>query len=276
MEPGVNVVPKKYLLVVWLLGAALAAGAADPKDAKSNKIPPQNVGGLADAKDAGTVTGIVLFTGNKPQSKPIQEIAGNAFCKEHHKDKLPVRDTFVFGKNGDSDTLQNVLVYVSKGLEDKQFDPPKAPAVLDQVGCVYTPHVVAVMAGQTLEVRNSDATLHNVMSSPRNNPSFNFGMPVKGGTNNLVFKQPEFKMNTRCFMHPWMSAYVHVLEHPFFAVTGQDGTFTLKGLPPGEYEITVLHEASLLEATPPTATVTVGAGETKEVEFTYQVKQAQD
>jgi plastocyanin len=263
-------VPKKYLLVVSLLGAVLAASAADPKGGKSNKLPPQNVGGVPDAKGAGEINGIVLFKGEKPEAKPIQEIAGNAFCKEHHKDKLPLRDTFVFGKNGDNDTLQNVLVYVSKGLEDKEFDPPQAPAVLDQVGCVYTPHVVAVMAGQTLEVRNSDATLHNVMCTPRNNPPFNFGMPVKDGTYNLVFKQPEFKMNTKCFMHPWMSAYIHVLEHPFFAVTGEDGAFTIKGLPPGEYEVTVLHEASLLQPEPATVAVKVAAGETREIQFTYQ------
>lgn len=261
---------KLYPLLVLVLACAFAAPGADPTEEK--KLPAQNVGGIADAKEAGTITGVVLFKGDKPEPKPISEISGNAFCKEHHKDKPPVKDTFVFGKNGDSDTLQNVLVYVSKGLEDKQFDAPRTPAVLDQVGCMYTPHVVGVMVGQTLEVRNSDATLHNVMSSPRNNPAFNFGMPVKGGTYNLVFKQGELKMNTKCFMHPWMSAYVHVLEHPFFAVTGEDGTFTIKGMPPGEYEVTVLHEASLLEATPPTATVTVGAGESKEVEFAFQVK----
>ena len=269
---------KMYPIAVILLLVALVAPFAVSQDAKTDSaprsIPPQNTGGVADAKEAetGRITGVVLFEGDKPQPKPISEIAGNAFCKEHHKDAPPVRDNFVFGTNGDNDTLVNVLVYVSKGLEDKEFDPPAKPAVLDQVGCMYTPHVVGVMVGQTLEVRNSDATLHNVMASPRNNPAFNFGMPVKGGTSNLVFKAPEMKVNTKCFMHPWMSAYVHVMEHPFFAVTGEDGTFTLKGLPPGEYEITVLHEAPIMDPTPATATVTVAAGEKKEVEFKYKVK----
>jgi plastocyanin len=262
---------QKYALVVVFLAVAVVAAAAGSNRAEK-KVPPQNVGGIPDAIDAGEIKGIVLFKGDKPEAKPIPEIAGNAFCKEHHKGKLPVRETFVFGKNGDNDTLQNVLVYVSKGLEDKEFDPPQAPAVLDQVGCIYTPHVVAVMAGQTLEVRNSDATLHNVMCTPRNNPPFNFGMPVKDGTYNLVFKQPEFKMNTKCFMHPWMSAYIHVLEHPFFAVTGEDGTFTIRGLPPGEYEVTVLHEASLLQPEPASAVVKVAAGETQEIQFTYQAR----
>jgi hypothetical protein len=264
---------KSYVLVVSVLVLALtlAAQPAGSPDA-AKKVPQQNVGGVAGAKDGGAITGVVLFKGDKPEPRPLSEIAGNAFCKECHKDGLPNRDNIVFGKNDDNDTLQNVLVYVSKGLEDKSFDPPQKPVVLDQVGCLYTPHVVAVMVGQTLEVRNSDATLHNVMSAPRNNPPFNFGMPVKGGKNNLVFKQPELKMTTKCFMHPWMTAYVHVLEHPFFAVTGEDGTFKIEGLPPGEYEITVLHEASLMEAAPTTATVTVAAGESQAVEFTYQVK----
>ena len=95
---------------------------------------------------------------------------------------------------------------------------------------------------------------------------------MQGGTYNLVFKAPEMKLNTKCFMHPWMSGYVHVMEHPFFAVTGEDGTFAIKGLPPGDYEVSVLHEASLLEPTPPTATVQVTAGESKQADFTYQIK----
>ena len=89
-------------------------------------------------------------------------------------------------------------------------------------------------------------------------------MPVKGGTRKMVFKEPEMKMNMKCFMHPWMSGYVHVLEHPFFAVTGEDGTFTIKGLPPGEYEVACLHEASRFEPTPAPATVDGRGGRDEE------------
>jgi len=234
------------------------------------RLAPVNVGGVED-KAGGTVAGVVKFKGANPEAQPIAELAGNSFCKNCYPDgKLPARETVVVGKNGDEETLQNVLVYVSKGLEGKTFEPPKQPAVLDQAGCVYTPHVVGVMVGQTLAIRNSDATLHNVMSSPRVNPPFNFGMPVKDGVNERVFKGPEMKMNLKCFMHPWMSSYVHVLEHPFFAVTGADGTFTIRGLPPGEYELTVLHESSQLEPMPGMMDVKVEAGEKKEIEFTYQ------
>ena len=262
---------QKYLsLTAILFSAAFLVGAQEKPDAKSKMLPQVNVGGVDD-KAGGTVTGVVRFEGTKPEPKPLTDINGNGFCKScYPSGDLPQRDNVVFGKNGDDDTLQNVLVYVSKGLEGKTFDPPKKSVVLDQVGCVYTPHVVAVMAGQTLEIRNSDATLHNVMSAPRENPPFNFGMPVKDQKVEKVFKEPELKMNLKCFMHPWMSAYVHVLEHPFFAVTGPDGTFTIKGLPPGEYELTVLHETSLFEPTPAVATVKVEAGATETADFTFQ------
>jgi plastocyanin len=253
------------IFLAALTSAVAVGAAADGKPATT-----QSVGGI-DAKDGASITGIVRFKGTIPAMKPIEEITGNAFCRQCYPEgKPPMHDEIVLGKNGPDDTLQNVLVYVSKGLEGKEFDPPKDAVLLDQAGCVYTPHVVAVMAGQPLEIRNSDATLHNVMASPRQNPPFNFGMPSKDDVVKKVFKQPELKINFHCFMHPWMSAYVHVLEHPFFAVTGADGAFTIRGLPPGEYEITVLHVGSLLEPTRPTASVKVQAGETKKVDFDYR------
>ena len=257
------------LLIVAAVSTAAPARSDDASPEKGSQRPAANLGGIED-KGGGVISGVVLFKGTKPKPKELTSIAGNAFCKQCYKDALPVQDTFVFGKNGDNDTLQNVLVYVSKGLEGKTFDASKGPVVLDQVACVYTPHVVAVMAGQPLEIRNSDATLHNVMTAPNNNPSFNFGMPVKDQKVMKVFRAPEFKVNLRCFMHPWMSAYVHVLGHPFFAVTGPDGTFTLRGLPPGEYELTVLHESSLFEAEPQAITLKVTEGESERAEFTYK------
>src|SRR4051812_36009581 len=268
---------KQYRFFAAVLAAvsgfalAVATSAQEPpKSAAAAAAKPLNVGGI-DAKDAGIITGVVRFKGTKPQPKPIADIAANAFCKSCYKEgELPTQDNVAFGKNGDDDPLRTVLVYVSKGLEGKSFEPPKEPVVIDQVGCVYTPHVVAVMAGQTLDVRNSDATLHNVMSNPRKNPPFNFGMPVKDETVPKVFKEAEFKMNLRCFMHPWMSGYVHVLPHPFFAVTQGDGTFRITGLPPGEYEVTVLHETSIFEATPAVQSVKLAAGETKAADFVYQ------
>ena len=256
----------------FVLAMVLMCAAAPAQVAEKKLLPAMNVGGI-DAKDAGTIKGVIRFKGTRPEAKPIEEIGGNGFCKQCYEgEDLPRHDEFVFGKNGDSDTLANVLVYVSKGLEGKTFEPLKEPAVIDQVGCMYTPHVVGVMVGQTLEIRNSDATLHNVMAMPRSNTPFNVGMPGKGQVIRKVFQHPELKINLKCFMHPWMSGYVHVLAHPFFAVTGTDGTFTIKGLPPGEYQISVLQETSMFEPEPPAATVKIGAGQTRQLDFTYRPK----
>ena len=244
----------------------LATSSVRGDDAKKAVL---NIGGTDEP--GGSVTGIVKFTGEKPPVMPINGIAGNAFCANcFPPGKPPNEEKFVFGKNGSEDILRNVLVYVSKGLEGKQFAAPKTPVVLDQVGCIYTPHVVGVMVGQTLEIRNSDATLHNVMTMPRKNKEFNLGMPVKGGKIEHVFTEPEMKIDLRCFMHKWMVAWVHVLPHPFYAVTQEDGSFTIKGLPAGEYEITVLHETSLLQPLANNIKVTVKAGAPSSVDFTYK------
>lgn len=253
-----------------LLGAlVLAAALLSPLAAKDGeKKPAANVGGV-DSPGA-TITGIVKFVGPQPPVKPLDNMLGNAYCNEHCKGKAPLDEKWVFGKNGGDDTLANVLVYVAKGLEGKKFAPPKDPVLLDQIGCTYRPRVAGVMVGQTLQIRNSDSTLHNVIGNLKANKSFNEGMTVKGATLEKVFQNPELKADFRCFMHPWMVGFVHVLEHPFYAITGPDGSFTLKGLPPGEYEIGVLHESARFEVAPARATVKITAGETQKIEFIYK------
>lgn len=259
---------KTFSFVLFSILILFSSGAFAEQ---GQSLSPYNVGGIENA-DGGTISGIVLFKGEKPAPQPIKEIGGNAFCKHCYSGDVPNNDTVVIGHNGSNDTVANVLVYVSKGLEGKQFKTPDHSVLLDQVGCMYQPHVVAVMVGQTLEIRNSDATLHNVMCTPSHNTPFNFGMPSKDQVMERVFRQPEFKMNFRCFMHPWMSAYVHVLRNPFFAVTQSDGTFKITGLPGGEYTITVLHESSTLEAEAQDISVKLEPRQTKQISFTYKPK----
>jgi plastocyanin len=134
-----------------------------------------------------------------------------------------------------------VLVYVKDGLGNKTYNPPAQKALFDQKGCQYTPHVLGVQVGQEVEIKNSDPTLHNVHSASKENPQFNIAQPKQGMTMVRKFEKPEtFKV--KCEVHPWMSAYIGVFNHPYFAVTGDDGSFTLKSLPPGEYTIEAWHE----------------------------------
>ncbi|MEX0601950.1 MAG: carboxypeptidase regulatory-like domain-containing protein [Bacteroidota bacterium] len=185
---------------------------------------------------AGDVTGKVAFGGSQP-SMPRLRMDSDRFCRAAHKDPV-VSEEVVVNKNG---TLRNVLVYVKSGLAPKKHDVPKSKALFDQANCVYIPHVLGVMAGQEVEIRNSDATLHNVHTLSKVNPSFNVGQPVKGMKTVKKFdKEETFKV--KCDVHSWMGAYIGVFNHPFFAVTGDDGSFTLKGVPAGEYEIEAWHE----------------------------------
>lgn len=219
----------------------------------------------------GNISGVVKFKGEPPKPRLLTEIAANSFCNSHAVTNgvFPPSDRFVLGKNGSDTTLANVLVYVSKGLEGKKFEAPKEPVVIDQVNCIYTPHVVAVMTGQTLEVRNSDETLHNVMTRPKNNKGFNDGMPGTGKKLLKTFDKPELGIDLKCFMHPWMLGYVHVLENPFYAITQPDGSFEIKGLPPGEYEVSVFHEYSRFSPETEKVTVKVSESDNQRVDFTY-------
>ena len=222
---------------------------------------------------AGTLSGVVKFTGEKPPAKIITEVLANAFCKEHCGGIPPESDRFVFGTNGVDLTVGNVLVYVSKGLEGKTFTAPKEPVVIDQVNCIYVPHVSAAMTGQPIEIRNSDETLHNVMTRPRDNPGFNEGMSGTGRKLSKVFDKPELGIDLRCFMHPWMLGYLHVLDHPFFAVTSRNGSFEIKNLPPGTYEISIKHEWARFEPAAAQQTVTIAnEGDSKKVEFSYHLR----
>ena len=212
---------------------------------------------------ASSITGTVVFDGKPPAIKPLAMEADPA-CAKKHTGPVPSEMLALGGGN----TMGNILVWVSKGLPSgKTFPVPKTPVVLDQNGCVYKPHVMGIMVGQTYRILNSDGVLHNIHTLPKINPSFNKGMPANLKEATTVFAKPEDVFHIKCDVHPWMSAFLAVFTHPFFSVTGTDGKFTISGLDPGTYEITAWHERLGTQ----TASITVGANETKSQNFKFAI-----
>jgi plastocyanin len=220
--------------------------------------------GVASA--ASTVTGTVTFEGKAPPLKPLAMDADPA-CKKKHATPAP-SEALVLGSGN---TMGNIIVYVSKGVPaGKTFPAPKTPVTLDQNGCQYKPHVQGIMVGQPYRILNSDGILHNVHSLPKVNAQFNKPMPATLKETTTTFTKPEPIFQIKCDVHPWMTAYIGVFTHPFFAATGTDGKFTISGLDPGTYEITAWHERLGTQ----TASVTVGASDTKTQNFKFAMPAA--
>lgn len=221
-----------------------------------------SVSARISAEDGNSaIKGTVTFTGTAPAPTKVK-LTADPKCHEGHGDTMNSEE-YVVGKKGE---LKNVFVYVKQGLEGKTFPPSTTPAQLDQVKCKYTPHVVGVQAGQPLEVKNSDNTMHNVNAQPKSNQGFNFAQPIQGMKTTKKFAKQEVMVTFVCNVHPWMKSYVGVVDHPFFAVSGDNGQFEIKGLPAGTYVIEAWHE----KLGTSTQNVTVGAGETKPVNFSFK------
>lgn len=185
------------------------------------------------------VCGSVKFTGSAPPPQSVS-MATEPVCEMHNKG-LAYKEDVVVNKN---QTLRNVLVYVKDGLPaGSTYAPPGEPVIFDQNGCIFRPHVFGIQVGQVLEIRNSDPTVHNVHTMAKLNQPFNLAMvSEKAAPIKKKFSRPEMGIKIKCDVHPWMSAYAGVFDHPFFGVTGEAGAFELKSLPPGEYTIAAWHE----------------------------------
>lgn len=184
---------------------------------------------------AGDLSGKISYTGTPPKAKMLETKSDPVCLKAHGA--VPAEE-IVVGDGG----LQNVFIYVKGGLEGQTFEAPKTPVDLDQVGCRYKPHVLGVMTQQKIEIVNSDDTLHNVHPLPKDNREWNLAMPFKGQRVKKSFRKPEIGIAVTCNVHNWMSAYICVVDNPFFAVSSADGSFTISGLPDGEYTIAAWHE----------------------------------
>jgi plastocyanin len=215
---------------------------------------------------ASSITGTVTFAGTAPTLKPIAMDA-DPVCAKKHAGPVP-SDVLVLGSGN---TMGNIMVWVSKGLPaGKTWPAPTTPVVIDQNGCQYKPHVMGIMVGQPYKILNSDGVLHNIHTLPQINKAFNQGMPATVKEATTKFDKAEAIFHVKCDVHPWMSAYVGVFSNPFYSVTGADGKFTISGLDPGTYEITAWQERLGTQ----TATVTVGANDTKTQNFKFAVPAA--
>ena len=256
---------------VWMCALSLmvaasvaACGGGSSDSAGSVSVAPPAPGATKiDPATTGDVSGTVVIDGTAPKNEPIK-MAADPNCSKNASGPQ-FQATYVVGPDGKA--LGNVFVYVKDGLGNYVYDPPAANATIDQKGCRYTPHVFGMRVGQKIVIINSDPTLHNIHARPTTNSEFNVGQPVIGMTTEHTFTKKEVMVPFKCDVHGWMNAYAGVLDHPFYAVTGEDGKFALKGLPPGTYTVEAWHETLKTVS----ESVTLGAKESKDVTFTFKV-----
>lgn len=208
---------------------------------------------------AAEISGKVKLSGTPP---PEKTITLDAACGKLQANPITTRHYVVGADQG----LGDVFVYVKEGAKPGPAPTAKGP-LLDQIGCQYSPYVMGVQAGQKFDVANSDPLLHNVHSMPKNNKERNVGQPLKGMKTEFVFEKPEVLVQFKCDVHPWMFAYVGVVDHPYFAITDKDGNFKISGLPAGTYTVEAFHR----KGGTATEKITVTADDKKTANFTLKV-----
>jgi plastocyanin len=248
------------IVLAAALGAVVvSSGAPVPADPSSGTPPdsrPEPV--LQGTADTASIKGTVRIKGELPRRRRIPVEADPKCAAMHGKDPL-LSDEVVADAAGN---VQWAFVYVKEGLGDQKFELPKAPALVEQKGCRFEPHVFGVMAGQEVKFKNGDTLMHIVHVQPRINREFGFSQAKPGEERIKVFSSKEL-IRVFCDVHPWMVSWAHVVDHPFFSVTGPDGKYSIKGLPPGKYTLEVWHE----KYKPVTQVVEVKANDQKTAPF---------
>src|ERR1700678_936489 len=239
------------------LKISLTSACAFAALALSMGIPP---GWSFPPETPYSVKGTVKFVGAPPKPSSI-DMSQDPLCAKLHSTPATTEDVVVGGDGG----LANVVIYVSDGLTSHNFQPPSQAAVLEQKGCQYKPHVLALQANQKLDVVNGDETTHNIHPTPNNNREWNMtqphAMPLEQS-----FAREEIAIPVKCNIHPWMKGYIAVFKHPYFAVSDKNGSFELKELPPGTYTITAWQEKLGSQV----QKVTVSSGKSKTLDFAFK------
>lgn len=217
----------------------------------------------APRMDAGSVSGTIRFNGKPPARTPI-DMSMDPACAMSAAQNNAEQFVIAGGK------LANVYVYIKSGAAPSQAPTGTAPVVMDQKGCRYVPHVIALQEGGSVEFRNSDPTMHNIHTTPPNDgtPGIDVSQGPMGAPQVRQFTTPETMLPVRCNNHPWMNSFINVADTPFFAVTGADGSFTIGGLPPGTYTLAAVHEKLGEQDTQ----ITIPAKTAVKADFTFAAK----
>ncbi len=251
----------KHWCLPCIVGLALLVGCSKKETTEEQPAAPASATPAAtatpiDPATAASVSGTVKFDGAPPKAATI-DMSQDPNCKGQNT----AENIVVSG--GD---LANVFVYVKEGLGNRTFDVPKDPVMVDQHGCKYHPHTLGVMAGQTVKIVNSDPTTHNIHPTPKDNREWNESQAPQSAPLEKTFAREEILLPVKCNQHPWMRMFINVVKNPFFAVSGPDGKFEIKGLPPGDYTLAFVQE-KLGEQD---VKVTLAAKDSKTVDVTFK------
>lgn len=247
---------------VVVVAVVILAGCSKPAPPETKPVAAKKIVYFkVDPATAGEISGRILFTGKAVPAKKV-DMTEDPQCAKLHK--TPELDRPVAAnKNG---TLANVFVYIKGGLEGKKFEPPSFAAVMDQKGCWFEPRVLGIQTGQEFAVTNSDPVTHNIHPRAHVNREWNQSQPEGSPPLQRKYTLPEIMIRVKCNIHSWMHAWIGVVDNPYFEVTGSDGKFTLKNVPPGEYTIGAWQE----ELGEQEQHVTVAPSGKSEVGFTFK------
>jgi plastocyanin len=255
-----QVVAVIFVTAASFMGGCSRTSSSAPSATKST-APERPVYFRVDPSAAGTITGKILFTGKAPVHKKI-DMDEDPLCAKLHKTAV-YDDTLELGRKG---AVANAFVYIKKGLEGKKFEPPAEPVTIDQRGCWFEPRVIGMQAGQSLKAVNSDPVTHNIHPRAKVNREWNQNQPEGAEPAIRKFAYPEVMIRVKCNIHPWMKAWIGVVDNPYFAVTGADGSFEMKNVPPGVYTIEAWQE----ELGTQEQQVTVAASGNAAADFTFK------
>jgi hypothetical protein len=248
-------------LVVAIAGL-VSCGSNPPASQSETSTASAPAGKEVDAATAGSVSGVIKFDGTLARMRPIN-MAAEPACAKEHAGHPAMTEEAVAGSDG---TLQNVIVYLKGDFSQYAFSTPQTPVALDQKGCQYHPHVLALMADQEFDVINSDPVTHNIHPLPMDNREWNQSQPPGSSPIHQDFARPEVAIPVKCNIHPWMKAYIGVFSNPYYQVTGEDGSFDIKNVPPGTYTVSAWHE----QYGTAEQTVTIGPKESKNITITFK------